>query len=227
MHTRWIDADLIIINPLVPLEVFLPEPDFPDIHFVGNKDQNGLNTGTCFIHVHEWTVRAFTKAMGYPMFRPDIDLGYSVDQEAMAHVFNETEFRDGVMYMPRPWFNTYEFHHAYEGKKGDLLVHFPGLFDERWQHMSDWLEVVEKDPDEWAVKFEDTDYPDKISKFWTEIRRARTIKQQAEERLALAPNWADEVAPKLEHLQQVLWDETDSLDAVTTSADRVKNALSL
>jgi hypothetical protein len=35
---------------------------------------------------------------------------------------------------------------AYEGKRGDLLVHFPGLEERRWPHMAKWLNIVETTP---------------------------------------------------------------------------------
>ena len=177
---RWVDADLILINPSVPLEIFLPPHDFQHIHFLGNRDQNGLNTGTFFIHVHEWSVKMLVKSMAYPMFLPDVDLTNSMDQKAMAYVINETEFRDGVMFQPRPWYNTYEWHHGYEGSKGSLLVHFPGLEQDRWKHMSDWLRVVENDPDEWDVPLEDTHYPNVTTQYWQIMRESVTVLNKAE-----------------------------------------------
>jgi hypothetical protein len=179
IYSRWFDADSVLINPHVPLDIFLPPPDFNDTHFVGNRDHNGLNTGVFFIRVHEWSLEILTKSIAFPMYRPDVDLGFHPDQSVMEAVLNETEFRSGVIYQPRNWINTYEFVNGYEGKKGDMLVHFPGMEDQRWKHMADWLDVVETQPQQWAVDLAETDYPTKVSEYWAELRRARSMLQQA------------------------------------------------
>ena len=83
----------MLINPALPLSIFLPPVDLPyEVHYLGNKDHNGLNTGTFFLRISPWSVKMLTKAMSYPMWRPDVDLGVSMDQQAMTLIFNETEF---------------------------------------------------------------------------------------------------------------------------------------
>lgn len=194
---RWVDADSIIINPAIPAEIFLPPADVPEIHMVSAKDQNGLNTGILFLHVHAWTVGFLTATLGYPLWHPDEDLGFSADQEAMARLLRLCTggpegrgYCEGNVYLPRPWINTYEWHHAYEGKKGDMLVHFPGLQDARWSHMADWLDVVEKNPRQWEVPLEQTDYPGKIAGFWDRFRAARDAANSVQEDIFLAPQGA-------------------------------------
>ncbi|KAI9799153.1 MAG: hypothetical protein M1833_004193 [Piccolia ochrophora] len=221
----WFDADSLIVNPAVPLDIFLPPPDFDHIHFVGNKDQNGLNTGTFFIRVSEWSVKFLSKSLAFPQFRTDIDLGTSPDQVAMDLIFNETEFAPNVIYQPRPWFNTYQFRHGYEGKKGDLLVHFPGLEDARWQAMNDWLDIVETRPREWEVDLDQTDYPKKIADWWAEVRRGREYYQVANEEASHgAPN--EELGKALKHLHRVLENETDRIVAITEAIEGVEKAKS-
>ena len=74
-----------------------------------------------------------SKAIALPMFT-DLDLGVSVDQTAMALVMNETEYHaEGeTLFQPREWYNLYQFKDHWEGDVGDLLVHFPGLDNDRW-----------------------------------------------------------------------------------------------
>ncbi|KAI4853373.1 hypothetical protein E4T44_00881 [Aureobasidium sp. EXF-8845] len=83
----WADADALILNPNVPLSIFLPPPDLSHIHFVGNKDWRGLNNGVFFVRVHPWTVSMFTSAMSFPICHQDVDLGGNVEQEAMRLTF--------------------------------------------------------------------------------------------------------------------------------------------
>lgn len=179
----WFDADTIILNSRLAVEMFLPPDDgsYDHIHFIGTKDASGLNTGVFFLRVHEWSARMLTKTTGFPLFRPEIDLGRSADQQAMAMLFNETDFRHNVLFQPRIWYNTYEFSHGYEGEKGRLLVHFPGLEQERWAHMEKWLRIVADTPEEWEADLADTMYPAEIETFWSELGSAREMLRRADD----------------------------------------------
>ena len=164
---------------------------------ISTKDQNGLNTGIVFFHIHQWTVDFLIETLSYPLHLPDTDLGVSADQEAMSRILKKSSggpegrgYREGNVYLPRSWINTYEFHHAYEGKKGDMLVHFPGLEEARWSHMANWLNITERTPHEWEVPLEQTDYPGKISKFWETFRAVKQAANIAEDSVMHAPEGA-------------------------------------
>ena len=183
--SRWADADALILNPNIPLSIFLPPPDLPHIHFVGNKDWNGLNNGVFFIRVHPWTVSMFTSAMSFPICHKDVDLGGNVEQEAMRLTFerenggkDDKGWRSGIVFMPRKWFNAYELfqseiqdsdyyketinstvtsypglqmEHKYEGARGSMLTHFPGINgDVRQKLMNDWMDLVDE---EWLMQY--------------------------------------------------------------------------
>jgi len=109
----------------------------------------------------------------------EIDLGRSADQEAMARVLRKEHggpkgqgYRDGVAFVPRKWINTYEWIHAFEGSRGDMLVHFPGLEEARWEHMSKWLETVETAPEEWERPLKETIYQNITGQFWQDYNSA-------------------------------------------------------
>lgn len=157
------------------------------------------------------------------MYKPDVDLYTSPDQLAMAYIFNETAFSDAILYQPRVWYNTYEWHHAYEGKRGNLLVHFPGLEDDRWPHMDKWLDVVERSPAAWEVPLEQTFYPNETFAFWSTLREARATLKEAqqfgEEREWQVSEWIREGVDKL---KAVLAYETDNLDVVREASAALK-----
>ena len=170
----WFDADSIIINEEIPLEIFLPPADFNHIHFLVTKDQNGLNSGVFFLRVHQCSVALTTKVLGYPIFRPEVDLGFSADQQAMALVLHEPQFRPHAVWQSRLWYNPYQRSTGYEGKRGDLLVHFPGLED-RWAQMSTWLNFVSHPKAaEWQASLGQTTYPADVDRFWSLLRRINT-----------------------------------------------------
>ncbi|KAL4993741.1 hypothetical protein BDV10DRAFT_198068 [Aspergillus recurvatus] len=169
----WVDADSIVINPLIPLELFLPPSTLDGIHMVASKDHKGLNTGIFFLRVHEWSVRVLIETIAYPTYNPRVDLDVQVDQNAMGKVLNQSSYREGVMYLPRTWINTYEWAHAYEGDRGNMLVHFPGLGEKRWERMEAWLDVVERGVGGWEVPVQETWYFEEGRRFWERIQEAR------------------------------------------------------
>lgn len=120
------------------------------------------------------------KAIAFPMYHPEIDLGNSADQVAMAYIFNETEFGSACLFQPRIWYNAYEWHHGFEGEKGNLLVHFPGLEGDRWRHMNDWLNMVERDHTTWDLALGKTTYPNETRIYWDTVRHAMEVYREAE-----------------------------------------------
>jgi hypothetical protein len=216
-----VDADSIILNSDIPAEIFLPPSDLKDIHLVAAQDQNGLNTGIMFLHVHPWTISFLTETMGYPLYLPEIDLGRSADQEGMRRVLNKTTggpkgqgYADGVAYLPRPWINTYEWDWAYEGKKGDFLVHFPGLEERRWPHMAKWLDIVEMTPHEWVLPLEETGYLNKTALYWSQFRSAKTGIELAEEKLHSGAAVSGDTKEAIGALKKALHEDSDNMDLV-------------
>ncbi|KAG8418380.1 hypothetical protein J3458_005799 [Metarhizium acridum] len=231
----WVDADSIIINPAIPAEIFLPPPDMADIHVVASRDHNGLNTGIIFLRVHPWTVTMLTETIGYPLHHPEADLGRNADQDVMAGIFNKSAggpdgkgYADAVVYMPRPLINAYEFSHGFEGDKGSLLVHFPGLEDVRWSRMAQWLDTVEKTPLEWELPLEQTGYVNQTNVFWSQVRGARTAISSTERRLPSLDNAAEGKAGHVDDLKRALGllkaalrDEADDLELMRQRLDEI------
>ncbi|KAL6229312.1 hypothetical protein BDW75DRAFT_235307 [Aspergillus navahoensis] len=210
----WVDADSIIINPLIPLELFLPPSTLKGIHMVASKDHKGLNTGIFFLRVHEWSVRFLIETLAYPIYNPRVDLDEQVDQNAMAKVLNQSSYREGVTYLPRTWINTYEWAHAYEGGRGNMLVHFPGLGEKRWKHMEAWLDVVEKGVGGWEVPVHETWYVEEGRRFWERIQEARRVlgayekmKEAREKQRTDQPGRESEIDRIAGELRRLLYEE--------------------
>ncbi|KAI9668586.1 MAG: hypothetical protein M1831_001025 [Alyxoria varia] len=202
----WVDADLILVNPSVPLEIFLPPSSLPSISFLGNRDHVGINTGTFFLRVCPWSIRMLSKAIALPMFT-DLDLGFSVDQTAMALVMNETEFhaQGETLFQPREWYNLYQFKDHWEGDVGDLLVHFPGLEADRWGWMESWLDQVERYPERLDVPLEKTKYPKEVDKFWDYFHQSLDLLAQASEYLRTDQQNSKNVLDSADAVEHVLW----------------------
>ena len=226
--SRWVDADSIVVNPALPVEIFHPPHDFEDVHLLATKDHNGLNSGVFSIPVDEWSVRMMAKALALPMFRPDINLGFSADQVAMELVLNETEIGRHVLYQPRIWYNTYEFHHGYEGEKGDFLVHFPRLEDDRWQHMTKWLDTVEgSEARQWEMGLAQTRYPAQIDRYWTLVRQGEDTLKLAEDYIKYHEHVQANVAVAFNYLYDVMRFQTDQTQAMRSAVTAIRLAMDL
>lgn len=189
---------------------------------MGGKDHNGFNIGVFFLRVHDWSVTMLSATLAFQLVHPEIDLGNSADQTAMNYVCNQTDFRPNVLYQPRPWYNTYEFTRGYEGEKGNLLVHFPGLEAERFIHMRSWLDIVEKNSSAWEIPLTQTAYQPKIDEFWATLRKGRDLVQSIAQDPSVA-DWAN-LQQAIERLKTVLEEETDRLPAVVEAIEAVTAA---
>jgi hypothetical protein len=96
----WFDADTVVMNPNIPIELFLPPVDFPDIHVIFSKDWNGLNNGVFPIRVHPWSVELLSAVIAYPHYFPDTQLVFR-DQSALGKLLeNDDYFRNSTIYAP-------------------------------------------------------------------------------------------------------------------------------
>ncbi|OAA34355.1 Galactosyl transferase [Metarhizium rileyi] len=231
----WVDADSIILNPAIPAEIFLPPSDLDDIHVVASQDHNGLNTGIVFVRVHPWTVTMLSETIGYPLHHPEVELGRNADQDVMAGIFKKTDggpegkgYADAVVFMPRPLINAYQFSHGFEGEKGSFLVHFPGLEDERWPAMANWIHTLETTPNEWERPAAETDYLNKTDRFWSQVRQARKAIRLVEKNLPSLENVtrerkqdADAVKVALKTLRETLRGKADDLELMRTDIEEL------
>ena len=163
----------MVLNPALSPCVFLPPEYLSNVYALVTGDHNGLNNGVFYLKVHPSSVDLLTKTINYPLAHPEDDLGWFGEQAAMAHVINATETRhesagtsSGIAWVPRVWFNNYEFEHGFEGKPGSFLVHFAGLAETRLQHMANWLDELSVNQAKWEIPLEETSYKDSILEFW-------------------------------------------------------------
>lgn len=138
-------------------------------------DHNGLNNGIFYLKVHSSSVDLLTQVAAYPLAHPEDDLGWFGEQAAMARVIKsiEAQHKDasnpsGIVWIPRPWINNYEWEHGFEGEPGSFLVHFAGLAETRLAHMASWLDELQNNQAKWEIPVERTFYKDAIPAFWNE-----------------------------------------------------------
>ncbi|KAJ9664190.1 hypothetical protein H2198_000408 [Neophaeococcomyces mojaviensis] len=180
----WVDGDVVVMNPNIPLEIFLPpENKWDHVHAIMTNDHRGLNNGVFFLKVHEWSVWLMNSCLNTQIHEPSLELEFG-DQSALQYWLNKEMFRNNTIHVPQRWFNAYAGYRgaetdlfadplqpAYKFKansvrEGDLLVHHAGHKSLRAQRMLPWIEAAERHLPSWELKLDDTTYLKEISGFW-------------------------------------------------------------
>ncbi|KAJ9653890.1 hypothetical protein H2198_006999 [Neophaeococcomyces mojaviensis] len=176
----WHDADIVLMNDLLPLETFLPPktPDWDHINLLVNNDLGGLNDGAFFVRVCDWSVYLFAGVLSYPYYRPEKPIRHD-EQGAFNNLIRETKWKDNIIHVPQRWFNTYqdfgtddtipaEWHFVHDYfEPGDLLVHLAGTTqDSRPFIMQEWFERLKTDYAKYNIPLAETKYVEKTKLFW-------------------------------------------------------------
>jgi hypothetical protein len=190
----------------------------------------------------------FVDGMAFPLCNPKVNLGNDADQAAMARTVEKSSggpdgygFKRGIVYLPRNMFNIYELPgymrdgrtdvlrnftgfvepHAYEGQKGDFLVHLPGLFGDRDPLMSDWLDMVENRQDDWALPLEETTYVKDTQAFWKLYGEAVATIMEALNRGTIDKDMRNAIG----QLRDALSEEADDSDKIVEYTADLKELL--
>ncbi|KAJ9645408.1 uncharacterized protein PV06_07889 [Exophiala oligosperma] len=178
----WHDADLVLMNSNIPLELFVPPVEFSHIHHVVANDLNGLNAGVFFLRVHEWSMWYLSAVMSYTNYHPERPLRYS-EQTAMEWLIQEEKWGRNTTHVPQRWFNAYqnfgiddtvppewEWRHGYF-EPGDLLIHLPGTSEARPDIIRGWLSRVRDQNARYEIPLADTTHVKNITEFWNNDAR--------------------------------------------------------
>lgn len=104
----WHDRDVVLMNPNIPLDVFLPPSDgsgegghggFEHINAIVTRDRNGLNNGVFFVRVSEWSLKMFASALSVREYERGVELKYS-EQSGMERVIERV--RISSLHPPSP-----------------------------------------------------------------------------------------------------------------------------
>ena len=209
----WFGPDVFVLNPQIPLEIFLPPSDFSHAYFLGTQDQDGFNGGVFFIRVHEWSVKMLIEVLSTPKdeFQGASDKG----AKALDQVLRSDQYRDHVFYQPRSWYNAYQLStDQFEGKQGDLLVHFHGLGGDKWSAMADTISQQSESSKEWSVPLAQTHYRAETEEYWERIRTAHDLLGRARPRM-----FDPSIDGPLRRLQYASTYEMDNVSALNKAID--------
>ncbi|KAB8606258.1 hypothetical protein FH972_025887 [Carpinus fangiana] len=163
----WFDVDTIVMNPLVPLDIFLPPPgpEWDHVNLIVAYDDQGLNSGIFLMRVRSWSVNYLAAVLSCSSFQPDEVLAFT-EQGAMQRVIEQLPYGRDVIQVPQEWFSQYRF----VVNKGDFLIHFAEQGD-RDDFMDEWLRKAEEPMNGWPVDVELTRFPNETRAFWAEQSR--------------------------------------------------------
>ncbi|KAK5197972.1 hypothetical protein LTR99_009390 [Exophiala xenobiotica] len=238
----WHDADLVLMNAQLPLEMFVPPDTFSHVHHLVANDLNGLNAGVFFLRVHEWSMWYLSAVMSYTTYNPDKQLRYS-EQTAMEWLIQD-KWGMNTTHIPQRWFNAYqdygtddtvppewEWKHGYY-QPGDLLVHLPGTGDARPDTIKEWLDRVRDENLKYEIPLANTAHMKNITEFW-----ANDARKEKENQDTYWRRWhiLIEVGSQQDDLQREAVKDTEqhaveyglSEDAKETKLDEVKEKYKL
>jgi len=117
----WADSDVMITNPNIKLETFIPTDD--NVNFIAATDRHGLNAGAFMLRVHPWTLDYIDRAISFAYYYKK-KLKYA-DQTSLNNVLVMDKEHSHYVVVPQHWFNNYP------GmiQPGDFLAHFAGFKD--------------------------------------------------------------------------------------------------
>ena len=180
MCYRWFDADTLILNPTVPWTLFLPPSDFNEIHMLATQDQNGFNAGMAMFRVHEWSVQMLAEVVALRQLRPEVHFDF-FDQGATRWVMEREGYQEHVIYQPHDWWNAFGLNQA-PYQTDAFMLHFAGADccgqeDSKGTVMGRWLDILENNPQAYAVELEKTKLPKQVQDYWAMLRKAKKTLQ--------------------------------------------------
>ncbi|KAG6063512.1 hypothetical protein E4U33_006333 [Claviceps sp. LM78 group G4] len=178
----WFDADTIILNYNVPLEIFLPPEDHEglrNINILISDDWNGLNNGIFGIRVSRYAAELFAGILAFRDFEPETELVFQ-DQSAMEILLKRRKSINHVAKVPQRWFNAYATDDERPGSSfvhpGDFLVHFAGT-GARDIRMNKWADKSEQLNYKWNTPLTHLKLPEDIQRFWNRTKSVWDARQ--------------------------------------------------
>jgi len=227
---RWLSPDTIILNPLVPLEAFLPGLEFASTNFLGTHDPSGINPGVFFLRVHDWSLRLLIEIIAPPR-EAGVSALKAYSFERLGELLTSAEWRSCVVYQPRRWWNALQTDlETFEGRRGDLLVHFWDLEGDKWAAMAKTLDALghrasggnatAASVGAWKKPFEETGYEKEVQAFWNRMREAKRLLGNAAPRMS-----EDAVRSAVERLGWVRDYQSDEEEKMSEASLGVTQAL--
>ncbi|KAG4093208.1 hypothetical protein H8356DRAFT_1048726 [Neocallimastix lanati (nom. inval.)] len=160
----WVDGDVILANPNIKLQTFLPIDN--EVHLIA-ADRQGLNSGVFFIRVHPWSLNFILRAGSYTYFNNSTYFKYG-EETGINNVLIEYKEDKHYVIVPPDWFNAY----PEKREKGQFLLHFCFRKGESKSRPSDVRQELSKESDYTDGKTS-KDLRKEVLKYYKKSKRAQ------------------------------------------------------
>lgn len=221
MLHRCFAPDVVILNPNIPLEVFLPPSDFSNVRFLGTHNGGGFDNGVFFLRVHEWSAKLLLEALSVPRDIPKITQARNKAQKALELALQPDEFNKYVSYQPKAWYNSAPPDaESFADRKGELLVHFDEEGGDKWSAMGNMLDELDQYGSVWTVPLSEMTYEREVKEYWNRLRQIHDLLNQAWGR-----SGHPEVAEAIRRCQYAATHEADRTKVMNEAIEMLKHAL--
>ncbi|KAI9836350.1 MAG: hypothetical protein M1838_005076 [Thelocarpon superellum] len=219
----WFDERALVMNPNIPLEIFLPPPEFTDIHLVLGQTPLGFDSGVFAVRVNRWTIELMSSTTTYHFFRSDSESESSSeaqtnDSSTLERVFDEVldeaSYRKHLSYLPPAMFGACEaeggsdLNQTGRLRHGVMLWHCPES-EAHLDRVQVALDVAEQRSGEWELPLNQTTYLDEVREFWRQRKHDEAVAiEQAKNTTDTANKLMDGVRKHL----QAFGDQLDEAD---------------
>lgn len=188
------------MNPAVPWTLFLPPSEFDGIHLLATQDFNGFNAGMAIFRVHQWSVQMLSETLALRQLLPDVQFQH-YDQGALRWVMERTGYEEHVIYQPHNWWNSFGLNRKPYDTDA-FTLHFAGVDccgqeESKGTVMGRWLDIVESNPQQYAMELEKTKLPKEVDDYWALLKKAKKTMDDVD--------GAENVSPALQAATNELW----------------------
>ncbi|UZJ55714.1 hypothetical protein CBS101457_005034 [Exobasidium rhododendri] len=176
----WHDLDTVVLNPEIPLQVYLPPSNRTDLHLLATHDMLSLNNGIFFARVSPLSNLLYASILALQLKKPEETKKKTEDQAALIEILNQSElFSQAYQQIPRSWgLNSYGsewFDNMHLGapetviQPGHLLLHLVGPA-KKWRNwFEEYLTIAEKHTSEFEIPLQSLNLEIDVQQFWEEI----------------------------------------------------------
>ena len=150
--------------------------------------------------VHQWSVQMLSETLALRQLLPDVQIEF-YDQGALRWVMERRGYEEHVIYQPHNWWNSFGLNRKPYDTDA-FTLHFAGVDccgqeESKGTVMGRWLDIVESNPQQYAMELEKTKLPKEVDDYWALLKKAKKTMNDADS--------AENVSPALEAATNELW----------------------
>lgn len=175
----------MLLNPRIPLSVFLPPSDngLDHLQFIFTTASNDFDCNSVlFVHISDSALKTLAKAVVAPMLEPDREWGADKAISALQYVLEQDGHRDAAIYQDARWYNTEMIEDHWIARGGFFQCASREFQGKKWKGVDELLHILESDPHKFSLPLEATVYAKEPQQFWSRIAEAKRVLKVAAER---------------------------------------------